>query len=296
MTTRRGVLVALLALTLGHWAWRSQVPVPERADQLSGMRLWSGSVLVAAVALAIAARTRWLLVRSERAVLALPLAPVPPRLAAAVVACGPVPYEVACVSSGEPTAFAVGNRGRIYVTTGLVRQLDVQALAAVLAHEVEHARRRDPARRAFWRACSELLWPLPIARWWVWLTSLRSELAADRVAVVRCGEAALARALVASAAPGPATGTRGVPSLVPTAGASFGPIGSPEGPDADPAQGRLGVAFHTSAFRRAARLLGEELPPVRPRWPVLLGTLGWLALMVSGFGCLTELAAAYLVF
>lgn len=285
MNTRRAVLLALLAVEFGHWAWRTHVPVPETVDQLSGMRLWSGVAILAGVALAVAGRTGWLLSGSERAVGALPLTPRPPRLQQALAECGPVPYEVSCVASTERTAFAAGaRRPRIYVTTGLVRQLDVQALAAVIVHEVEHARRHDPARRALRRACADLLWPLPITRWWVWVTSLHSELAADRVAVVRCGEAALARALVASA---PAPAGLGHPEP-----AGLGPDTEPAGP----ARTGPGVAFHTSAGRRAAQLLGEELPPARPRWPVLLATLGWLLLTLAAFSCVTDLAAAYLVF
>ena len=299
MSIRRAVPAALVVVLFGHWAFRSHVPAPESVHHLADLRLWSGAGAAVGIAAAVAARTWWLLARSERAVGALPVRQRPPRLEQALAASGPVPYAVSCVASGERTAFAVGGlRPHIYVTSGLVGQLDVRALAAVIAHEVEHARRRDPARRAVRHACADLCWQLPIAGWWVWLSVLRSELAADRVASARFGQAALARALVASASP-PELGPPelGPPELGPEMAARHCRAGTAAGADELRDLPRVpGVAFHTAARRRAARLLGEDLPPVRPRWPLVLGTVCWLLLAFNMFACTTDLAAAYLVF
>jgi len=51
-------------------------------------------------------------------------------------------------ATAEPTAFVAGLlRPRVFLSRGLLAAVDQHALAAILAHETAHARRRDPLRR-----------------------------------------------------------------------------------------------------------------------------------------------------
>jgi Zn-dependent protease with chaperone function len=65
--------------------------------------------------------------------------------------------DVSLVASGAPLSFAAGLlRPRVHLAEGLVSSLAPEQLAAVLAHERAHARRRDPLARALARTLS---WP-----------------------------------------------------------------------------------------------------------------------------------------
>jgi hypothetical protein len=55
-------------------------------------------------------------------------------------------------------------RTRIVVSAGLAAQLDVDALAAVMAHERAHVRHRDPLRIWLAQIVTDLQWPWPAAR------------------------------------------------------------------------------------------------------------------------------------
>jgi beta-lactamase regulating signal transducer with metallopeptidase domain len=81
----------------------------------------------------------------------------------------------------------------------MVAALADEELEAVLVHEAEHARRRDPLRRLAGRAAADVLFWLPLVGWWSRRRLEDAELAADRAAIDRVGRRPLARALRATA-------------------------------------------------------------------------------------------------
>jgi Zn-dependent protease with chaperone function len=122
--------------------------------------------------------------------------PVPWPVLAAAETLG-LAGRVDVVATAE--AFAVTHgllRPRILLSTGLVDALEVAELAAVLVHEREHLRRRDPLRLLATRVLAGYGWYLPLLRWWAQRLALRRELAADRAATARAGVAAVAGALL----------------------------------------------------------------------------------------------------
>src|SRR5262249_61529839 len=97
------------------------------------------------------------------------------------------------VVAGEE-AFAVTYgviRPRILVSTGLTTALTPAEIGAVLAHEREHLRHRDPLRRLAGRLFAAWACYLPAARWLAGRAALRHELAADRAAAGRAGRRGL---------------------------------------------------------------------------------------------------------
>lgn len=98
----------------------------------------------------------------------------------------------------EPLAFCAGLlRPAVVVSSSLVTSLSPPALAAVLAHEAAHARRRDPLRQILAYAVARGLWMAPAARRGADHLRLRLEVAADRAAARYAGRRALAEALLA---------------------------------------------------------------------------------------------------
>lgn len=98
----------------------------------------------------------------------------------------------------RPQAFCVGLlRPRIFVSSGTVAILDERELAAVLAHEVHHASRRDPLRVLVARVLADALFFLPIMRHAADRYTAMAEMAADEAAVLCCGDrGALASAML----------------------------------------------------------------------------------------------------
>lgn len=71
-------------------------------------------------------------------------------------------HGVFVIDDERPEAFCAGLlRPRVYLTTGALARLDAPALDAVLVHEREHARRRDPLRLATSRVIVRSLFFLP---------------------------------------------------------------------------------------------------------------------------------------
>jgi len=99
----------------------------------------------------------------------------------------------------RPRAFCAGFvRPRAYISTGALSLLDHDEQAAVLAHEADHARRRDPLKLLVARALADGLFFLPAARRLADRYAELAEIAADEAAVATThGPAALASALVA---------------------------------------------------------------------------------------------------
>jgi hypothetical protein len=86
---------------------------------------------------------------------------------------------------------------RVYVTRGTLDLLPADQLAAVVAHEAHHARRRDPLRLFVARALGEGLFFLPALGRLTERYVALAELAADEAAVSRGGRRPLAAALLA---------------------------------------------------------------------------------------------------
>lgn len=106
------------------------------------------------------------------------------------------------IEDERPRAFCAGLvRPRVYVSSGALALLDDGALRAVLAHELAHARRRDPLRLACGRVLARALGFVPglgeLHRHQVAL----AELSADECAIAAAPEnrAALARAMLSFA-------------------------------------------------------------------------------------------------
>jgi Zn-dependent protease with chaperone function len=227
----RPALVALVGgLVVVRLAWH-----PGRA--ICGQMTMAGCLGVAVLVVAALGlgtwivRAAWLAATATRAVAGLPRLAAPAALVAAAGRSGV--SDVVCVAGPVASAFCAGLlRPRVVVTSGMVAALAAEELEAVLVHEAEHARRRDPLRRLAGRAAAEVLVWLPLVGWWTSRRLEEAELAADRAAIDRVGRTPLARALRATA--------------IPTTPAA------------------VGTRFDGAGAARVTQLLGEELPPRRP--------------------------------
>jgi len=215
-------------------------------------------LVAAASALAIAVRAGWLAASTTRALAALPQAPMSPSLHASAHRAGIA--RLRCLAGTDRTAFCAGLlRPYVYVTTATAK-LNAHELAAVLAHEAAHARRRDPLRRLLTRAAADVLFWFPLLRWWLHRHVENAEVHADKAAINHAGRGALAAALLAAAAQPP------VPA----------------------------PAMAGATETRIAYLLGEDLPTRRPPAGLvvvsLLGAIGavWLV-MCLGQGLLAAI-------
>lgn len=184
-----------------HWA--AIRPIPGSFCVAGWPTTWTPWLLVAVIAclglvLATAElRAGWTsLRRSARLVAVLRRARVPSaaRLRRAADDLGPAPVDQ--IDLPQPLALCHGLlRPRIVVSSGLVDALDDLALRAVLTHEAEHARRRDPLRLLALRIAFVAGSLLPAVHTIAEHTRTQCEWHADAAAVDRCGRAALARAL-----------------------------------------------------------------------------------------------------
>jgi Zn-dependent protease with chaperone function len=118
----------------------------------------------------------------------------------AVAGRSPRPLHGAWVIEGRrPQAFCAGLlHPRVYVSTGAIELLDAPALAAVLAHERHHARRRDPLRLACSHVLAQSLFFVPALRRLVQRHHALSEISADEASVLSTGgdPSALASAML----------------------------------------------------------------------------------------------------
>lgn len=119
------------------------------------------------------------------------------KLWAAAHRAGVAPYRVRVIQYSPNPAFTTGLlRPRIYVAHGLTDALDADQLTALLAHEAEHVRRRDPLRLSIMRALACTLFWIPALRRLASDLADEAEIQADDAAVACVGEVALAGALV----------------------------------------------------------------------------------------------------
>ena len=117
------------------------------------------------------------------------------RLQAASERAG-IERKVALVDCDESFSFAYGAlTPRVVVSRGLAEQATPDELAAVLEHERYHVRNLDPLKVLFARALPPAFFYLPALRLFAERYVAGRELAADRLAVSRCGRKPLAGAL-----------------------------------------------------------------------------------------------------
>jgi Zn-dependent protease with chaperone function len=250
----RPALVAMVGgLVAARLAWH-----PGRAicGQMTVAGCLGVAVLVVAAlgVIAWAVRAAWLATAAARAVAGLPRGPSPAPLVAAVGRSGV--GNVVCLDNPAASAFCAGLlRPRVFVTSGMVAALAAEELEAVLVHEAEHARRRDPLRRLVGRAAADVLFWLPLVGWWTRYRLEDAELAADRAVIDRVGRSPLARALRATASP---------------------------------AAPMVGARFDGAGAARVTQLLGDPLPPRRPPLAACLLSLLGLVLAVSLAMCVGQ--------
>ncbi len=159
-----------------------------------------------------------------------------------------------------PLAFCAGSlRAVVWVTTGLLKTLDQDELAAVLRHERHHVRHRDPLKLLLVRALADAFFYLPVMRDLGRGYEVHKELAADAEAGLSPdGQVGLAGALIKLLADGPAE----------FGGAAVGPL--------------LGDRSGTTAARVDQLIRGTSPPlAVRRRGVVLSGFAMLLFLVVT---------------
>lgn len=153
-----------------------------------------GLLLAAKVPL-VFLRAGWLELGAQRRLRYVCPEPLPPALKAAASGIDDVP--IACIKADAPVAFCAGAlRPVVYVSIGLVRRLARGELSAVLLHELDHARRREPLRRLLAASLAEVAFYLPLLVWWATRRAELAELRADRAALAVEPPSALAGALL----------------------------------------------------------------------------------------------------
>ena len=246
------------AIVLVFMTW----PNPEEcAPYLGRPTLWLSvfertvAPVVVALAAAWLVRLGYFLIRAALRTRRLRRVERPPaRLADALARTGL--RRVRCVSSTAPVAFCTGAlRPTIMVSDGLTERLDDNELDAVLLHEEQHARDREPLIRAACEAAAGMLFFVPIAQWWARRRTEEAELRADRAAVRQVGRQPVAAALC--------TLDAAVPSE---------------------------AAFAGVAMLRVAQLLGDPLPVQRPAAWLIPASLIGLPFAIVLFGCLFAVA------
>jgi len=189
--------------------------------------------------------------------------PVPPFIQneAAVLECA---ARLDVVAAEEAFAVTYGLiRPRILVSTGLATALTPAEISAVLAHEREHLRCRDPLRLLAARLAASWACYLPAARWLWGGAMLRHELAADRAAAGRAGRSVLAGALLKLAS------TPTCPAVAAASPAGDGP---------------------RSLEARVSQLEAGRPPRQRPAVSRLLSSAGAVALLAAASMCCTALS------
>jgi len=196
--------------------------------------------------------------RALRALMQAASRPVPMcvQSEAAVLGCA---FRLDVVAGEDAFAVTYGLiRPRILVSTGLAAALAPAEIGAVLAHEREHLRHRDPLRLLVARMVAAWGCYLPAAGWLARRAALRHELAADRAAAGSAGRGVLAAALLKLAA-------RPVCPAI----AAASPVG--DGP--------------RSLEARVAQLERGRPPRQRPAVSRLLASAGTLAVLAAASLC-----------
>jgi len=253
------VTVAVLAAAdIAALGW----PLPTGYDSANVIIVLAAATTGVAASGSVAARTA-AGSRALRTLTRVAGKPVPPAVLGAAAALGIV-GRVDAVGTGE--AFAVTYRlirPRILVSTALAAELTAAEVAAVLAHEREHVRHRDPLRILAVRLLAAFAWYAPAANWLASRTVLRRELAADRASARGAGRGVLAGALLKLAS-------------LPACPAAAAAAPAPDSPGALQA--------------RVAQLEGGRPPRPRLTPPRVLGTMGIVAVLAAAGGCSAALS------
>jgi hypothetical protein len=193
-----GVAAAVLVIARLFESWRIAPGSTSHAISIFGQRLSypaanAGAITVTALAvlgLLMAGAAAWQATRELRADRAF---------RRSMATRSPVPFDGAwLIEETRPQAFCAGLlRTRVYISSGTLSLLPGPELAAVLAHEREHARRHDPLRLACSRVLAAGLFFTPAMRHLSRRQHELAELAADE-AVVHAAEdrSALASAML----------------------------------------------------------------------------------------------------
>lgn len=251
-----------------HLTWATGVAAAP-AMTVTHCLLTAIALIVGGSLAGVVGRSAWLSLAAARGVAVLPRVVPPDALQAAARRAG-LRGVVRCVTASDCTAFCAGLfRPRVYVTTAAVGTLSVGAMDAVLAHEAEHARRRDPLRRLVARAVADTCFYIPLIHWWSRHRTVQEELNADRAAIESVGRPAVAGALLAM-----------------SSGSS--------GPKAAAATVVGATGYADAGALRIAQLLGDPLPVRRPSGRRTLASLVGLCAAVALAACLGDAAAAEL--
>ena len=237
-------------------------PLPTGYDSANAIIVLAAATTGVAASGSTAARTA-AGSRALRTLMRAARQPVPPMVLEAAAVLG-IADRVDAVGTGE--AFAVTYRlicPRILVSTALAAELTGAEVAAVLAHEHEHVRHRDPLRMLAVRLLTAFACYTPAASWLASRAVLRRELAADRASARGTGRGVLAGALLKLAS---------LPAC---------PAAAAAGPDRD-SPGSLEA--------RVAQLEGGRPPRLRLTPPRVLGTAGVVAVLTAAGGCCAALS------
>lgn len=189
-------VAALAATTLGALTACVFFLAELRKVPLSALVL----VVLALASLLGFVRTLWIYRRERRLLSSLPLEPVVDGPLARLASDAGV--QLLTTPARKPEAFCFGLlRPRVVLSSGLLERLDADKQAAVVWHEAEHARNREPLKCLLAQLAANSFFWVPTLRDLLDRFLLVKELAADRRAVARTSTAALAGALyeVASA-------------------------------------------------------------------------------------------------
>jgi Zn-dependent protease with chaperone function len=255
-----GVLAGLLVVC-ERWLTTCVGATPCLAG--AGMSDWlatgldTGALVLAGAAVAFVIRVTWLLLACGWEARRLALVECPPALARLARELDVRRLRV--LAADGPVAFCAGAvRPVVHLSLGACARLDDDQLRAVLVHELDHVRSREPLRRAAMRAASEIGFFIPVLAWVRERRRERSELRADRRAIERVGARTVARALWA--------------------------LGSEPGSAAFP-------AFVGSARPRVAQLVGDPIPRQRPGASILAASLMGALFAVAIVNCVVEIVA-----
>ncbi|PZR93655.1 MAG: hypothetical protein DLM67_13380 [Candidatus Nephthysia bennettiae] len=219
------------------------------------MGLGAGSLLLGGVGLAAAVRSVWLIMAFGWEARRLHQAECPAALTGLARELGISRLHL--LAAEESVAFCAGVfRPAVYLSVGVYGRLDQAQLEAVLLHELDHAVRREPVRRAVWRALREVAFFLPVLEWVLERRIERSELVADRRAIERLGPRPVAGALWV-------LGTD---------------LAAPDY-----------AAFTGAAQPRAAQLLGDPIPRCLPRPSLLVASVLGAVFAIATVACAMEI-------
>lgn len=217
------------------------------------------TLMFAVSSLAWALRLAWLLLKAHFELRRLPLALMPATLVdeARALAIDRIRF----LDLEAPLAFSAGVlRPTVYVSRGLQQCLASAELKAVLLHEAEHVRVREPLRRATRRSLADVCFHTPLFEWWANRQLQLSELQADRRAIAVLGQPVVARALW-----------------------TLGGNRVPDGTVAAFSGGAVGV--------RVAQLLGDEVRMEGLRPALLVRSLAGLSFALATMWCLAQITA-----